>query len=192
MNSENLNGKVQTFVLEGIVGRSVLQAVIADSRSIAPECALWDFKLELPVLGAGAQGDEYKCAMAELVKDAIAFFNSYGGYILAGIADSGSNRFVGVSGEFDVSDLNNKIEAATRKASTARTELLILKSMAKQSLSAFFLSPSAPPRTIQSHSQSRRRPMLAKIGHFARTIPICGLGILAYRPQTKPTTGDCC
>ena len=116
MNNENLNGKVQMFVLEGVVGRSVLQAVIADWRLIAPECALWDFKLELPILEAGAQSEEYKFAMAELAKDAVAFFNSYGGYILVGIADSGSNRFVGVSDEFDISDLNNKIEGFTGKS----------------------------------------------------------------------------
>jgi DNA polymerase III delta prime subunit len=51
--------------------------------------------------------------MAEIVKDAVSFYNSYGGYILVGVRDK-PREVIGFNGGFDCDDLNRKIKAATK------------------------------------------------------------------------------
>lgn len=84
------------------------------------ERQLWDYKLELPALLKGRKPTEtelleFNGAFAEVMKDAVAFYNSYGGYIVAGVSNS-PRSLVGVQGDFDCDELNKRLLAATGKA----------------------------------------------------------------------------
>jgi predicted HTH transcriptional regulator len=53
---------------------------------------MWDYKLELPTLPLGrtpteAEKTNHASQMAELIKVAVSFYNSFGGYLVAGIRD---------------------------------------------------------------------------------------------------------
>jgi hypothetical protein len=54
--------------------------------------------------------------LAELVKDAVAFHNAFGGYILFGVTDKGRNRLVGFEGEFNCSELNAAVQRYTESS----------------------------------------------------------------------------
>jgi hypothetical protein len=80
------------------------------------EAALWDYKERLPVLADRPSDDDRKIFDAELggiMKDALAFHNAYGGYIVFGIAAKGRNRIKGCAAELDCGDFNKRLHAAT-------------------------------------------------------------------------------
>ncbi|WP_322414511.1 RNA-binding domain-containing protein [Mesorhizobium huakuii] len=103
------------MLTKGVVDASVLNAVVVNGRPISEEAILWDFKKELPVLGTSkitpAEKQKADAKFYEIVKDCVSFYNSYGGYLIAGIDDDG--KIDGFSGSFDAPDINNRIFGAT-------------------------------------------------------------------------------
>lgn len=100
----------------GCVDDSVLAELLPNGVPVADEDLLWDFKETLPVLRPGASKEErdaYAREASEVVKDAVAFHNMYGGYLLVGVRDA-DRHVVGFSEQFDANDLCKKIFGATR------------------------------------------------------------------------------
>jgi tetratricopeptide (TPR) repeat protein len=92
-----------------VVDEQVIARLRSSQRAFATECELWDYKKDVGTTPA----DE-----AELVRDVVAFHNSYGGYIVIGVEEAkdvdGEFRAVGVSeGTLRQSALRDKITAAT-------------------------------------------------------------------------------
>jgi hypothetical protein len=81
------------------------------------EHQLWDYKLQSPSPSSVTSPEtktELRIAMGSILKDAVAFHNARGGYLLFGIADTrGGNRIVGSATDFDCGELNKQLFAAT-------------------------------------------------------------------------------
>jgi len=108
---------IADLVERGITDGTVLSQLILSGTAISDEAVLWDFKREIPVLPAGVKLNEatkcsYDAKFAEIVKDCVALYNTYGGYLIAGV-DNTTRSLIGFSGAFDAAELNKRIHAAT-------------------------------------------------------------------------------
>ncbi len=107
---------VYNAIEAGRIDRYALDLLLQDGEPAGEEAVLWDYKLEVPITPTVRQNkssqDARNAKMAELVKDAVAFYNSYGGYLVVGVRDKG-REIVGFSGDFDAADLNKRIKGAT-------------------------------------------------------------------------------
>jgi tetratricopeptide (TPR) repeat protein len=107
---------ISRMVTQGVTDVRVVQELFRDGTAITDEAALWDFKRELPVLPSSKLNQilssEYDVKFSEIVKDSIAFYNTYGGYLLVGIDDT-TRAVVGFNKLFDAADLNKRIQGAT-------------------------------------------------------------------------------
>jgi hypothetical protein len=108
---------VAANVENGIVDSSVLlQLTTRDGMGIKDEGVLWDFKRDLPILPNAklnaAIKHSYDCKFAEIVKDCVSFYNTYGGYLIIGVDDE-TRRLTGFDGDFDAPDLNKRIQGVT-------------------------------------------------------------------------------
>lgn len=106
------------LVNNGVTDAAVLPHLIVNGTAISDEAVLWDFKIEIPVLPNGVKLSDstkrsYDAKFAEIVKDCVAFYNTYGGYLVVGI-DNTSRSPCGFSGLFDAADINKRIQAATQ------------------------------------------------------------------------------
>jgi tetratricopeptide (TPR) repeat protein len=99
----------------GVVDSSVIGSLVSNGRAISEEAILWDFKQELPNPPSYSQSPTEKSKLdakyAELVKDCVSFYNSYGGYLIIGIKDS--KELIGYESGFSPEDLNKRIFGAT-------------------------------------------------------------------------------
>jgi hypothetical protein len=110
--------RLHSLVREGCLDDRVVQLLLRDGEPLPFERELWDYKLQQPTHTRGQDLAKIdKSAIdkewANLAKDVIAFYNSYGGYILFGIADS-PRKIVGFKGEFDVDELNHRVFGFSR------------------------------------------------------------------------------
>ena len=111
----DVRGKIFDAVQGGQIDRRIFDLLISKGLATSDEAPLWDYKGALPVRpevkneGLKAQYD-VKCA--EIVKDCVAFYNSYGGFLIAGVHDK-TRKIVGFAADYDSADLNLKISAAT-------------------------------------------------------------------------------
>jgi tetratricopeptide (TPR) repeat protein len=107
---------VSRLITLGVTDASVVHELLREGIAIRDEAVLWDFKRELPVLPAGklntSLSSGYDLKFSEIVKDAVAFYNTYGGYLLIGIDDT-TRSVVGFDKSFDAADLNKRIQGAT-------------------------------------------------------------------------------
>jgi predicted HTH transcriptional regulator len=112
----NFRKKLHEHIIAGALGNVVIQQLLPQGEPLLYEKSLWDYKLKLPMpptlLSDKAGLAQYNAGMAEIVKDSVAFYNSYGGYILAGVRDK-PRQVEGFSFQFDVDDLNKRIKGAT-------------------------------------------------------------------------------
>lgn len=104
-------------IQQGTLNEEVVHELLPNGSALLVEKALWDYKRELPLLAADRQPspeekDLYAARMAAIVKDSVSFYNSYGGYIVAGVDDR-TRAIVGFDNHFSVEDLQKKIYAAT-------------------------------------------------------------------------------
>ncbi len=109
--------KLYTYIKNGQLDENVAATLFLGGVPIPYERQLWDYKLEFPELPVGRKATEeelaeHNGALAEIVKDVAAFYNSFGGYIVVGVRNS-PKEFVGLVGEFDCDELNKKVLAAT-------------------------------------------------------------------------------
>lgn len=109
-----LISQLRLLVDELALNEEVIAALLPNGAPHDFEAELWDYKLDLPTLADVANEEEkrqYRAKIGELIKDAVALHNAYGGYVIFGVADSGAARVRGCEGEFDCGDFNKRIES---------------------------------------------------------------------------------
>jgi hypothetical protein len=114
--AENIIDSLKIAVDNRALTLEVLNQLLPDGRPFDCEGQLWDYKAKGPVATEDAsdpQRHEYRIAMAEIVKDAVAFHNAFGGYIVFGVTDKGRNRLIGFEGEFNCAELNAAVQRYT-------------------------------------------------------------------------------
>lgn len=135
-----------SFIDEGCVDSRVIEELLPNGIPLPDEDLLWDYKEMLPVLGDNP-GDEEKTAhkfhMAEIVKDAVSFYNSYGGYLVIGVRDS-DKSVCGFDKNFDVNDLCKKIHGATRETIDVKFRLLDLSIQNRRQTIGILFIPQRP------------------------------------------------
>lgn len=104
----------------GAMGARVLDVLLPGGLPLEYEREMWDYKLHAPHKEKGkklepAEIAEFDSAICGIIKDAAAFHNSYGGYILLGVEDS-PRRVVGFDGEFDCDEFNKRLKAFTGRS----------------------------------------------------------------------------
>ena len=98
------------------INQQVLEKLLPDGKPHEHESQLWDYKEGLPQLPISPNEEDrkhYRGEIADLMKDAAAFHNAYGGYIVFGVKDTGADRIIGCDVEFDCGDFNQRLEGAT-------------------------------------------------------------------------------
>lgn len=115
------NRVLASYIEEGVTSSKVLDLLIPNGKPLMYEKVTWDYKLKLPTLPNNGvrlsrqAKDDHAVAVAEIVKDAVAFHNSYGGYLVIGVSDK-ERKTIGFDELFDCDGLNQAIKAATGRA----------------------------------------------------------------------------
>ena len=86
-------------------------SILKGSEARSEESNLWDYKRDFPDRKLKGDG-EYNYAVECLMKDVVAFFNSYGGVLISGIEDK-TRRVLGDDSTLDVDDLRKRIADAS-------------------------------------------------------------------------------
>lgn len=74
---------LEALIASSAVNDEVSDLLLPGGSPLAMEAQLWDYKRELPSTPAGSDDGAaaaYKAHLADLMKDAVALHNSYGGY----------------------------------------------------------------------------------------------------------------
>lgn len=107
---------LEALIASSAVNDEVSDLLLPSGSPLAMEAQLWDYKRELPIAPAGSDDSaaaSYKAHLADLMKDAVALHNSYGGYLVFGVADKGASRLIGCDIVLDTGDFNKRLEGAT-------------------------------------------------------------------------------
>lgn len=109
--------RLYSAIRRGILDESIISELLPNGEPHLYERQLWDYKLEAPsplrMGSTDAERESHDAKMAELIKDAVAFYNTHGGYIVLGIRNE--PRVVeGFFGAFDCDDFNKRILGATK------------------------------------------------------------------------------
>lgn len=113
MNTENVIDKLKVAVDNRAVTQEALALLLPSGKPYDFEAQLWDYKVKAPVLKVDPNDMDkqlHRLAIGELVKDAVAFHNAFGGYIVFGVSDKGRNRIVGVDEPFNCADFNKTLQ----------------------------------------------------------------------------------
>lgn len=134
------------FVEEGCVDDRVIGELLPDNIPLPDEDVFWDYKESLPILRISPSADEkeeYAGKMGEIAKDAVAFHNMYGGYLLVGIRD-GDRAVCGFEGAFDANDLCKKVHGATRETIDVKYRALPLSGVHHGKILGLLYIPRRP------------------------------------------------
>ena len=113
MITDNVIDSLKVAVDNRALTPEVLSLLLPSGKPYDFEGQLWDYKSKVPVMGSEPDGVEkqaHRLAIGELIKDAVAFHNAYGGYIVFGVSDRGRNRLVGVTESFNCADFNKSVQ----------------------------------------------------------------------------------
>ncbi|MBA4790225.1 MAG: putative DNA binding domain-containing protein [Rhizobiales bacterium] len=110
---ENMIDSLKIAVENRALTKDVVNLLLPSGRPYECEGQLWDYKVKAPVLG-NEPGDvakhAHRLSIGELVKDAVAFHNAFGGYILFGVSDKGKSRIIGINDSFNCADFNKSLQ----------------------------------------------------------------------------------
>jgi hypothetical protein len=115
-STQALLEELRTLVDELAVTEEVVAAILPNGKPHEFESALWDYKEELPILPVQPTEEhqrQYRAKIGDIIKDVVAFHNCYGGYIVFGVADKGSDRIRGCDTQLDCGDFNRRLESYT-------------------------------------------------------------------------------
>ena len=109
------------YVLDLCLDTKVLNYLLPNGHPHSYETSLWDYKRHLPnTSGRGDENGQQEAALeiAELIKDVVAFYNSYGGYIVAGVDQYADAPLIGCDNlnarGFTVEKLNEQLKSYTK------------------------------------------------------------------------------
>ena len=108
--------RVAALIHRGAFSRDVVAELLPNGQPHLFEKSMWDYKEQLPILLTNPtpqQIDVHNVKMSQIVKDVVSFYNSFGGYLVAGVKDN-PREVVGFSGHFDCGDLAKRIKGATQ------------------------------------------------------------------------------
>lgn len=108
--------RVSSLIHQGAFGQDVVSELLPGGQPHLFEKSMWDYKEELPILPPSPtpqQIELHNAKISHIVKDVAAFYNSMGGYLIAGIKDN-PREVAGFSGQFDCGDLAKRIKGATQ------------------------------------------------------------------------------
>jgi Schlafen, AlbA_2 len=161
--------QISTYIVQGVTDSRVVDALVRGGLAISDEAAVWDFKRELPVRPAEKLNTtlsaDYDAKFAEIVRDAVSFYNSYGGYLIAGIDDA-TRVVVGFEKSFDAADLNKRIQGATEHSIETIFRTVSIAISTKELSVGLLLIPKRPPHI---------RP-----AQFKKFAPKSNIGKVAY------------
>ncbi|MDO8982313.1 RNA-binding domain-containing protein [Cypionkella sp.] len=112
-SSDNLIDRLKNAVDDRLLLPAVIDLLIPSGRPYDTETQLFDYKIEAPILDAQPTKEDkekHAISIAELIKDAVAFYNAFGGYVVFGVADKGPSRLVGVRQGFNCADFNKTLQ----------------------------------------------------------------------------------
>lgn len=112
------------------------------------ETDLWDYKEKLPALPrtpTEADRKLYKGEIGDIIKDAVAFYNAFGGYIVFWVADKGKNRLPGTDVQFDCGDFNKRIFGYTDASIQCLYKIFNLPDDKSGKTVGILLVPRRPP-----------------------------------------------
>jgi len=118
MNIDKLNNELFHLVQSSEISEDVLDSLIPDGEPHSFEGNLWDYKRKSPSLSerpSDAERTLFTYQIHEMIKDIISFHNAYGGYILFGVEDKGTEKLIGCTNELDCGDLKKRIKACTKR-----------------------------------------------------------------------------
>lgn len=170
--------ELHRFVLDECLDGVVLNFILPGNKPLSWESSLWDYKRKLPnTSGRGSTEEKTaaNAAIAELIKDVVAFHNSFGGYIISGVDQHAPAPIIGCdeldTAEFTLEKFNEQVSAYTRgkfackfrKLTVAGKTLgLLLVPMRGSNSPVVRMTKGAPER--QGKSAFRKGEILARIG----------------------------
>ena len=99
------------MVLQDTCNSSVLELLLPDLHPIEHEDALWDFKRAVFLDPIEDRSDpNFAANCCEIVKDIVAFHNTYGGYIIIGVDDK-TREIHDFDGNIDINALNSRLKS---------------------------------------------------------------------------------
>lgn len=115
----NRRRRLYAMVQREELGINVIEELLPNAQPHEYEKQLWDYKQEVPVAPnevrlSDSQKRLFDVKIAEVVKDAVAFYNTHGGYLVIGVSDN-PREIVGWTKGFDCDELNKKIKGATNQ-----------------------------------------------------------------------------
>jgi hypothetical protein len=113
--------QLHSYICDMCLDEIILDYLLPNGKPRDYETSLWDYKRQLPNTSGRGDVTEQQtsaAAIAELVKDIVAFYNSYGGYIIAGVDQFAKEPIVGCSNlnvdGFTVDKLNEQLKSYTK------------------------------------------------------------------------------
>ncbi|MEF9388461.1 ATP-binding protein [Ralstonia solanacearum species complex bacterium KE056] len=100
----------------GTIGAELESVFFPNNEPVPKECVLWDYKESVA---------EDRLAYAELAKDILSFFNSYGGYLFIGVAEKARDENFSVVGFQRSSDFFVSLRAALDSYSSLKIEVSV-------------------------------------------------------------------
>ena len=177
--------ELHTLVLDLCLDSKVLAYLLPNGRPHSYETSLWDYKRHLPNTsgrGEATAVQEAALEIAELVKDVVAFYNSYGGYIVAGIDQYAEQPVVGCTNldaaGFTVEKLNEQLKSYTRTTIDcrfARHTIQTGSGLKEIGLLVIPMRPASSPvvRMARGAPEVKNKASYAKNAIFARIGDSC-------------------
>ena len=163
--------RLYTAVQNGELSPRVLEDVLPSGEPLLYEKQLWDYKFELPILPGGTRPTDailaaHRLVLTEVVKDVVAFYNSYGGYLVIGVSDN-PRQIQGFAGFFDCDELNKQVKAVTRHDVDCHYAILDCPAQSPQVKVGLLMIP--------------QRPDSKEPAQFLRDAPASPTGARAFR-----------
>ncbi|WP_081894915.1 ATP-binding protein [Burkholderia paludis] len=156
----------------GAIGSALLDVFFPDSCPVPKECALWDYKEAF---------DGSKVAYAELAKDILSFFNSYGGYLFLGVSETAVDEKFSIVGFDKPADFVVQLRGALESYCSSLVEISVSDiTVSEKSVISIFI-PCRPvsqsPAFLTKNGPEKKpgRPIFMEkttyFRQFDRTVP---------------------
>jgi hypothetical protein len=135
-----------------LLDQELCELFFPNAIPIPKECALWDYKESF---------SEDKLAYAELVKDILSFFNSYGGYLFFGISEQQEGEPFRVVGFQRSRDFLATVRAAIESYASAKIDVAISDiAVSSKTITAIFIPcrPTSQAPTFLTKNGPDKKP----------------------------------